>query len=126
MVLTGAVLGPRLVMAIGLPSGKWVVAIAIAATVAQCGNGIARLLTMSRSPVHELRASARLVTGPLRGVLIAQLTCTALALAMIPVHPIAAFVAALASETLGRYLFFAGVVPKSMASSFLTPKEVAA
>ena len=50
----------------------------------------------------------------------------ALALALVPVSPIPAFLAALAAETLGRYLFFAGVVPKSMASTYLTPKEAAA
>jgi Fe-S-cluster-containing dehydrogenase component/DMSO reductase anchor subunit len=124
--LTAAVLGPRLVLAAGLGDGKWIVGIAIAASAAQLANSFARLIKMSRSAVHEMNASARLTTGPLRPALVGRLVCMALALALVAVSPIPAFLFALAAETLGRYLFFASVVPKSMASTYLTPKEAAA
>jgi DMSO reductase anchor subunit len=124
--LTCAVLGPRLVLAVGLTRGRWIVAAAIIASLAQCGNGVARLASLLRSPVYELHAAGKLVRGDLRRVLIARFLCTALALVLVPVNPIPAFSFALAGETLGRYLFFAAVVPKSVASTYLTPKEAAA
>src|SRR5205823_15010243 len=65
-LLTAAVLGPRLVLATGLGHGWWITGFAIAATLAQFGNGLTRIVKMSRSPIHELSASARLATGPLR------------------------------------------------------------
>jgi formate dehydrogenase iron-sulfur subunit len=124
--LTCAVLGPRLVLAAGLGHGIWLIGFAIAASLAQCGNSVARLVTLSRSPVDELRGASELMLGELRRATIARFVCTALALALVPVGPVPALLFALAGETLGRYLFFAGVVPKSVASTFLTPKEAAA
>jgi DMSO reductase anchor subunit len=124
--LTCAVLGPRLVLAAGLGRGNGLIAFAIMASILQCGNSVARLITMWRSPAHELSSAARLVRNTLRRVLIARFVCTALALVLVPFSPIPAFLFALAGETAGRYLFFAGVVPKSMASTYLTPKEAAA
>jgi hypothetical protein len=59
-------------------------------------------------------------------MLAGQIAFMALALGLVPFSPIPAFLCALAAEMLGRYLFFASVVPKSMASTYLTPKEVAA
>jgi len=125
-LLTCAVLGPRLVLAAGLGQGDWLIAFAIGASLVQCATGIARLVTLSRSPIHELRAAASLIRKELRAALIARFVCTALALALVPVSPTLAFVFALAGEGVGRYLFFAGVVPKSMASTYLTPKGAAA
>jgi DMSO reductase anchor subunit len=124
--LTCAVLGPRLVLATGLGHGAWLVGFAIAASLSQCVNSVTRLMTMSKSPLDELRGTAGLLKGELLRVLIVRFSCVALALASLAVNPIAALLFALAGETLGRYLFFASVVPKSVASTFLTPKEAAA
>jgi Fe-S-cluster-containing dehydrogenase component/DMSO reductase anchor subunit len=124
--LTCAVLGPWMVLAAGLGHGAWLIGFAIAASLLQCTNSVARLVTMWRSPVDELSGTAGLLRGELRRALIARFVCVALAIALVSVNPIAAFLFSLASETLGRYLFFAGVVPKSVASTFLTPKEAAA
>ncbi len=124
--LTCAVLGPRLVLAAGFGRGTWLVVFAIAATLAQCGNQLAGVLSMRRSEVPELRASAGLLQSDLRRLLLARLACAAVAILLVPVLPVAAFLLALAGETIGRYLFFAAVVPKSIASTYLTPKEAAA
>jgi formate dehydrogenase iron-sulfur subunit len=123
-LLTCAVLGPRLVLAAGLSRGGWLIAFAIAASLAQGTTGIIRLVTLSRSPIQELRATAGLIRRQLRRALVARFLCTALALVL--VSPIAAFLFALAGEVIGRYLFFTSVVPKSMASTYLEPKEAAA
>jgi DMSO reductase anchor subunit len=124
--LTAAVLGPRLALAAGLGQGRALVAFAIAASVLQCGNSVVRLVSMSRSPMHELNGAARLIRNNLRRILIVRFVCMALALALVPFNPLPAFLFALAGETAGRYLFFCGVVPKSMASTYLAPKEAAA
>jgi Fe-S-cluster-containing dehydrogenase component/DMSO reductase anchor subunit len=114
--LTCAVLGPRLVIAANPAGGRWLVAAAFTATLLQCLNSSARVVFLSRSRVHELRASAALIPGAVFG---ARLLFALLAL--LPMHPAAPFVFALASETLGRYLFFTAVAPKSMASTYLEP-----
>ena len=124
--LTCAVLGPRLALAAGLGQGRALVAFAIAASILQCANSVVRLVSMSQSPVHELNGAARLVRKTLRSILIARFICTAAALALVPFSPIPAFLFALAGEAAGRYLFFCGVVPKSMASTYLAPKGAAA
>src|SRR5260370_38922954 len=59
--LTCAVLGPRLVLAAGFGRGTWLVVFAIAATLAQCGNQLASIVSMRRSDVPELRASTGLL-----------------------------------------------------------------
>ncbi len=69
---------------------------------------------------------AALLRRDLRRSLIARFACAGLAIALAPVFPISAFLFALAGEVLDRCLFFAAVVPKSVASTYLTPKEAAA
>jgi len=44
-----------------------------------------------------------------------------LALAVMWISPVLATALAVASEAAGRFLFFAAVVPKSVASTYLTP-----
>jgi len=124
--ITCAVLGSFLVLALHLGRGPWLIACSVAACLAQCGNHFARIAVMSHSDVPELRASLALLRRDLRGVLAAQMVCACLALALVAVYPAPAFLFALAGELLSRYLFFAAVVPKSMASTYLTPKEAAA
>jgi DMSO reductase anchor subunit len=124
--LTCAVLGPCLVLAAGLGRGPWLVAFAVVASLAQCGNELARIAILARSSVPELRACFELLCHDLRLILAARLVCTGLALVLVAVVPLVACLLALAGELLGRYLFFAGVVPKGIASTYLEPKEVAA
>src|SRR5260370_37903935 len=74
--VTCAVLGPRLVLAAGFGRGTWLVVFAIAATLAQCGNQLASVVSMMhRSEVPELPASARLLRGDLRRLLLTRLAC---------------------------------------------------
>src|SRR5260370_22878741 len=75
--LTCAVLGPRLLLAAGFGRGTWLVAFAIAATLAQCGNQLASVVSMRRSEVPELRASAGLLQRDLSRLLLARLVCAA-------------------------------------------------
>ncbi len=61
-----------------------------------------------------------------RDVLLARLACATLSLALLPVSPAFGILFSLAGEAAGRYLFFTAVVPKSIASTYLTPKGAAA
>jgi Fe-S-cluster-containing dehydrogenase component/DMSO reductase anchor subunit len=124
--LTCAVLGPRLVLAAGLGRGPWLIAFAVAASLVQYGNQLARIAILARSSVPELRTSYELLCHDLHPILAARLVCTVLALVLVALAPVVACLLALAGELLGRYLFFTGVVPKSVASTYLTPKEAAA
>ena len=70
----------------------------------------------SLSGISALGLLAGIVT---QSVLYSRFGCSVLALVLLAVNPIAAFTFALAGETLGRYLFFTAVVPKSMALSYM-------
>ena len=60
-------------------------------------------------------------------MLVSCLVCTGVAIAFaVAMVPVMSLLFALAAEILRRYLFFAAAVPKTVASTFLTPKEVAA
>ena len=78
-----------------------------------------KLLTLAGSDEFELRASARLLTGELRNLLLARIGLLIVGGILLPLlhAPAAAFVLALASDV-SRYLFFVSVVPKSVASTF--------
>ena len=62
----------------------------------------------------------------LRRALVARYLCSAVAFGLLFLSPILAVLFALAGEVLDRYLFFAAVVPKGIASTYLTPGEAAA
>jgi hypothetical protein len=98
----------------------------VAAGVAQLLNQLVKLLALAGSDEFELRASARLLTGELRNLLLARIGLLIAGGIVLPLlhAPPAAFVLALAGETLSRYLFFVSVVPKSVASTF-TARRVA-
>ena len=113
-------------LATGLAKDPWLIGLAFLGAVGQCANGIARRRALSRSPIHELRSAAHLLRHELGRLLIARYLCGVLSLALLLFIPSAAFALALAGEVIGRYLFFAAVVPKGMASTYLTPKEAAA
>ena len=118
--LTALVLGPRLVLATRTADANWLLALAAVATLAQIANVVARSRRFQSSSIFELNASANLASnemGTLSKVRLALLACALLSL---PV-PAASLVLALAAESAGRWLFFTTVVPKSMASTYLTP-----
>jgi hypothetical protein len=110
-------LGPLFLGLIGIASPPAAVA---AAGAAQLLNQLLKLLALAGSDEFELRASARLLTGELRNLLLARIGLLLAGGIVLPlVHAQAlAFILALAGETLSRYLFFVSVVPKSVASTF--------
>lgn len=118
--LTALLLGPLFLGLMGIATPAAAVA---AAGAAQLLNQLVKLLALAGSDEFELRASARLLTGELRNLLLARIGLLVaggivLPLLTLPHAPLAAFVLALAGETVSRYLFFVSVVPKSVASTF--------
>jgi len=115
--LTGLLLGPLslALMGIGVPA-----AAVAAAGAAQLLNQLLKLLALAGPEEFELRASARLLTGEFHNLLLARIGLLLAGGIVLPLlhAPAAAFVLALAGETLSRYLFFVSVVPKSVASTF--------
>jgi DMSO reductase anchor subunit len=116
--LTALLLGPLFVAVLGIPVPR---AAVIAAGAAQLLNQVVRLVALSASDEFEMRASARLLTGELRNLLLARF---ALLIGCCIAPAGVGFVLALAGELISRYLFFVSVVPKSVASTF-TPRRAA-
>ena len=123
--LTGLVLGPTFLMALGVPVPT--AAVAIAAVFALL-NQLLKLLRLIRSDEFEMRASARLLSQQLEKLFIARLALLIVGGIVLPLagHPLLAFLTAFSSEMIGRYLFFVSVVPRSMALPWLSQKERAA
>jgi Fe-S-cluster-containing dehydrogenase component/DMSO reductase anchor subunit len=121
-LLTAAILGPLFLALFGANATPWLPRAAAIAAALQLSNFAIHFFSMISADRYELQASARLLSGVLHkhllwraalltaGVLLPLLQPTLLGLAI-------GFTAALASEILGRYLFFTGVVPKNMAST---------
>jgi formate dehydrogenase iron-sulfur subunit len=91
----------------------------------------AKMLWLSRSPMFELRASGELLRYRLRLPFVARL-CSLAAVASALTFLTAnlwvralCLAVAIATELLGRYLFFVSVVPKNMAASYLKEKRAA-
>ena len=122
--LTGAILGSLFVIMTGVSASPWLAWFTAASAAVQLLNQAFRFLEMIRSEEFELQASARLLSGPLRNLFLWR---GALLIAGGVVAPLllvgvrgaaVALVLAVGSEFLGRYLFFASVVPKNMAASY--------
>jgi DMSO reductase iron-sulfur subunit len=129
---TGLLLGPLFVRAMGVaPSTEWVLWMGVAGAGAQLLTQVLKLLWLSRSDVFELRASALLLSGRLQQALLVRLGILVIAGIAIPLSFDAwwaralAFVAALAGEWLGRWLFFVSVVGKNLASAFTGMRRAA-
>ena len=125
--LTGAILGPLLLAGMGA-AGDSLVWVAAGAAIAQTLNQVWKFVRLIRSDQFEQQASARLLSNELSQLFLARLALTAfggVALALAG-YPAAGFVAALAGEILGRYLFFVSVVPKNMAMTFFGIHQEAA
>jgi formate dehydrogenase iron-sulfur subunit len=123
--LTCAVLGPRLALASGVTDAGWMIALSVLGSFLQMANSGARYRHLVLSDSPELQASARLLRSELKGVFKLRFLLAVIALVCLPVSQIASFAFALAAELTGRWLFFTSVVPKSMASTFLTPRGAA-
>jgi formate dehydrogenase iron-sulfur subunit len=81
----------------------------------------ARFVSLRDADDFERSAAAGLLSGPLNKQFIARMALGVAAAALAFASPITAFALALAAEITSRWLFFASVVPKSMASTFLKP-----
>jgi DMSO reductase anchor subunit len=124
--LTAGTLGPLFAAAVGAAGDPGLLGIAAATTAgAQLITLALRFFKLTASDSIELRASGTLLATTLasrfvlRGVLLAL---GAIALPLFTAHPAVlwvAFAAALAGETLGRYLFFVSAVPKHMVAPYL-------
>jgi len=129
---TSLLLGPLFVQVLEGEVPPWVRMVAIAGASSQLIAQLLKFLWLSRSEVFELRASSLLLSGRLQNLLVTRLAVLAVAgvvLPLIATHGWAiatAFVAALAGEWLGRYLFFVSVVPKNMAAGFASGERRAA
>ena len=119
---TAAILGPRLVLASGASDAPAVYVFAVAGSILQAVNHMMRdhwLLTGSN---YELSSSAQLLRGPLLNASYGRYLLWMLALAVLRFSPVASFGFALTAELLSRWLFFSSVVPKTVASTYLTPR----
>lgn len=120
-LLTAAWLGPLMVLAAGISTSLWLGAASFAAGLGQGVTQWMRLRSFERSGVFELTAAAELRQQNLRSWGTAMYALLGLALAVMWISPVLATALAVASEAAGRFLFFAAVVPKSVASTYLTP-----
>ena len=121
--LTAWLLGPLFLAALGAPVSP---VLTLAAASAQLLNLVTRFVELTGSDEFELRGSARLLGNDLKHRMLARIALLIAGGVALPLlHlPLAALLAAIAGELLGRYLFFVSVVPRNMAASFLR-KEAA-
>jgi len=130
--LTAAILGPLLAANIGLGGRPCLITATVAASGLQLLNFALKFLWLVSSDTFELKASARLLSMQLRHLLVVRCALLVLGGIILPLYSPnrAALAFALAitfsSEILGRYLFFVSVVPKNMATSYLSNHKVAA
>jgi DMSO reductase anchor subunit len=126
--LSGWILGPLFAASAGVSSAPWLFTMVAAASGAQLLNQSLKFFAMIRSDRFELESSARLLSSQLRSLVLwrgATLICGGIVLPLAAEGQLAAgaaLVVALASEILGRYLFFVSVVPKNMAASYHLPE----
>jgi formate dehydrogenase iron-sulfur subunit len=91
-----------------------------------------KFLWLSRSEGFELRASSLLLSGRLQNLFVTRLAVLTVAGVLLPLMSTrgwiiaVAFAAVLASEWLGRHLFFVSVVPKNIAAAFTSGERRAA
>ncbi len=124
--LTAALLGPLFAAGIGVAAGRWAPFAAVAAASAQVLNHAVKFLRLTASESFEMQASARLLSTVLKTRLLLRgslLICGGIVLPLFLTGQrgmFVSFLVALCAEILGRYLFFASVVPKNIAASYVT------
>lgn len=106
--LTALVTGLRAMPGLAVPAGF--------ASVAALALRWRETQSMAASESPELRASASIAAGGRWHFYLGLAALFAL-----PLDSLASLVLALASEVMGRYVFFVSAVPRSMASTFLKP-----
>jgi DMSO reductase anchor subunit len=122
-------LGPLFVRAMNVSPARWAVWTAVAGGMAQLFLQTLKYLWLSQSDSFELRASARLLSGRMRGFFILRLAALVAAGIILPLASearITTLTLALGGECLGRWLFFVSVVPKNVAAAFGAPGRRAA
>jgi formate dehydrogenase iron-sulfur subunit len=123
--LTALTLGPLFAAAAGAGSARALAVASASMAGAQFVVLAMKFFNLSGGDTTELRASSKLLATTLRPHLIARgvlLAVGAMALPLFTSHPVAlwiAFALALASEMIGRYLFFVSAVPKHLAAPYL-------
>ncbi len=125
--LTGAMLGPLLLAALGALPADVLNGSAAFAAIGNILVEIWRFLRFVRSEDHERQATAHLLSGPLARLFLLRLGLVAVGAIALPARglPVAGFALATAGALLGRYLFFVSVVPKNMALPFLERRAAA-
>jgi len=126
-LLTGAVLGPLLLVATG-SGGVALSAFVAGMALMQVLNQIWKFVSLIRSEEFERQATGRLLANELSKHLVARLALTAIGGVALNLagYPEIGFILAFIGEILGRYLFFVSVVPKNMAMTFFGQQQEAA
>jgi DMSO reductase iron-sulfur subunit len=128
---TALLLGPAFVHALDPRVPAAVLLASVAGAAAQLIVQSGKFLWLSQSEVFELRSSSVLLAGRLRPLFVTRLVILIVAGIVAPMTAESlwlvrgAFVAALAGELLGRYLFFVSVVPKNIAAAFSVTRRAA-
>jgi len=123
--LTAAALGPLLVLAVGASDARGLALAAVAMSGAQLLLVAFRFVRLVATDSVELKGTARLLSTTFMPQFMARALLLGAGGIVLPlvatgrVMPWAAFALALASEIVGRYLFFVSVVPKHMATPYL-------
>jgi formate dehydrogenase iron-sulfur subunit len=124
-LLSGLLTGPIFAAGFIPQAGNSLLVLAAMAACCALLQQMAKLLWLANAEANELRSTARLLSSRLRPWLLARMVAL-LALATLLPHvrsgvaiAVLALIFAVATEIVGRWLFFVGVVPKNMASSYL-------
>ena len=123
--LTALTLGPLLAAATRAGSARGLAVAAAGMAGAQFVVLATKYFNLSGGETIELRASSKLLATTFRRHLIARgalLALGAIALPLFTSHPVVLWIAfglALASETIGRYLFFVSAVPKHLTAPYV-------
>ena len=130
--LTAALLGALLTATAGAGGRRGLLLAAAVAAAGQLLNQSVRFLGMASSEVFERKASAQLLSTALSSRVLARGGLLLLGGIVVPLlfpslwGALAALALAMASEILGRYLFFVSVVPKNMAATYISGAKAAA
>jgi formate dehydrogenase iron-sulfur subunit len=126
---TTLLLGPLFVWALEMdalhaPGRVWLARVAVAGGAAQLVTQVLKFLWLSRSEQFELHGSALLLSGRLQNAFLTRLALLIVVGIAIPLNAHSGWAVAttlglaVASEWLGRWLFFVSVVPKNIAAAF--------
>jgi DMSO reductase iron-sulfur subunit len=124
--LTGMLLGSLLAASLGIGDRRWLITAVVVAAAGQLLNQAIKFFWLTASDSFELQASARLLSTTLASRFLWSCALLVLGGIVLPLFSTtwmgasASLLIALASEILGRYIFFVSVVPKNMAASYVS------